>query len=165
MNLARYSKEYIDGIESFLNFAYSYGDPQGEEIQCPCAKCCNIHWTRRNEVYDHLICYGFIKGYTQLINHKEWDIKLNVDDDINYSPDDIDGQFIDQFRDFEQDEGLYDGPDENAKNFFNLVEEANHELYPGGTGFWTLLFTHRLYLLMCFHGSSNESFTSLLDLL
>ncbi|KAH0756369.1 hypothetical protein KY290_026639 [Solanum tuberosum] len=48
MKLTRYSKEYIDGVESFLDFAYSYGDPQGEEIQCPCAKCCNIRWTRRN---------------------------------------------------------------------------------------------------------------------
>uniref|UniRef100_M1DKV6 Retrotransposon protein, Ty3-gypsy subclass n=1 Tax=Solanum tuberosum TaxID=4113 RepID=M1DKV6_SOLTU len=65
MDLARYSKPYIDGVESFLDFAYSYGDPQGEEIQCPCAKCCNIRWTRRNVVYDHLIFYGFVKGYTR----------------------------------------------------------------------------------------------------
>ena len=69
MNLARYSKEYTDGVESFLDFVYSYGDPIGEEIQCPCAKCCNIRWTRRNVVYDHLICYGFVKGYTRWINH------------------------------------------------------------------------------------------------
>ena len=91
MNLARYSKEYIDGIESFLDFAYSYGDPHGEKIQCPCAKCCNILWNRRNVVYDHLICHGFIKGYTRWINHGEWDIKLNVDDDMDYSCDDING--------------------------------------------------------------------------
>ena len=32
MNLGRYSKEYIDGIESFLDFAYSYGDPHGEKV-------------------------------------------------------------------------------------------------------------------------------------
>ena len=32
IKLARYGKEYIDGVESFLDFAYSYGDPQGEEI-------------------------------------------------------------------------------------------------------------------------------------
>ena len=67
MNLARYSKEYIDGIESFLDFAYSYGDPHGEKIQCPCVKCCSILWNRRNVVYDHLICHGFVKGYTRSI--------------------------------------------------------------------------------------------------
>ncbi|KAG5567909.1 hypothetical protein H5410_065074, partial [Solanum commersonii] len=57
MNLARYGKEYIAGVESFLDFAYSYGDPRGEEIQ----------------------------GYTRWINHGEWDINLNNDDDMDYS--------------------------------------------------------------------------------
>ncbi|KAH0652742.1 hypothetical protein KY289_030420 [Solanum tuberosum] len=165
MNLARYSKKYIDGIESFLDFAYSYGDPQGEEIQCPCAKCCNIRWTRRNVVYDHLICYGFVKGYTRWINHGEWDIKLNVDDDMDYSRNDIDGLLNDQFRDVAQAEGVYDGPNKDAKKFYNLVEEASQELYPGCTGFSKLSFTLHLYLLKCLHGWSNESFTSLLELL
>ena len=32
MEFARYKKEYIDGVESFLDFSYSHGDPQGEEI-------------------------------------------------------------------------------------------------------------------------------------
>ena len=98
MNLARYTQPYIDRVESFLDFAYSYGNPHGEEIQCPCAKCCNIRCTRRNVVYDHLICYGFFKGYTRWINHGEWDIKLNVKDDLDCSRDDIDGLLNDQFR-------------------------------------------------------------------
>ncbi|KAH0784184.1 hypothetical protein KY290_003782 [Solanum tuberosum] len=165
MDLARYSKPYIDGVESFLDFAYSYGDPQGQEIQCPCAKCCNIRWTQRNVVYDHLICYGFVKGYTRWINHGEWDIKLNVDDDMDYSRDDIDGLLNDQFRDVAQAEGVYDGPNEDAKKYYNLFEEASQELYPGCTGFSKLSFTFRLYLLKCLHGWSNESFTSLLELL
>ncbi|WMV49767.1 hypothetical protein MTR67_043152 [Solanum verrucosum] len=160
MNLARYSKEYIEGVESFLDFAYSYGDPQEEEIQCPCAKCCNIRWTRRN-----VICYGFVKGNTRWINHGEWDIKLNVNDDMDYSRDVIDGLLNDQFRDVAQAEGVYDSPNEDAKKFYNLVEEASQELYPGCTGFSKLSFTVRLYLLKCLHGWSNESFTSLLELL
>ncbi|WMV58746.1 hypothetical protein MTR67_052131 [Solanum verrucosum] len=125
MDLARYSKQYIDGVESFLDFAYSYGDLQGEEIQFSCAKCCNFRWTRTNVVYDHLICYGFVKGYTRWINHEEWDIKLNVDDDMDYSRDDIDGLLNDQFRDVAQTEGVYDGPNEEAKKFYNLVEEID----------------------------------------
>ena len=32
MNLARYNKECIDGVESFLDFAYSYGDPHEEKV-------------------------------------------------------------------------------------------------------------------------------------
>ena len=131
INLARYSQPYVDGVESFLDFSYSYGNPHGEEIQCPCAKCFNIHCTRRNVVYDHLICYGFVKGYTRWINHGEWDNKLNVEYCMDWSCDDIDGLLNDQFRDVAQAGGVYDGPNEDAKKFYSLLEEANQELYSG----------------------------------
>ncbi|KAK6775917.1 hypothetical protein RDI58_026918 [Solanum bulbocastanum] len=70
-----------------------------------------------------------------------------------------------QFRDVAQVEGVYDGPNEDAKKFYNLVEEASQELYPGCTRFSKLSFTLHLYLLKCLYGWSNESFTSLLELL
>ncbi|XP_075086280.1 uncharacterized protein LOC142168991 [Nicotiana tabacum] len=168
MDLPRYSKEYIDGVQSFLEFAYSYGEPQGEEIQCPCAKCCNIRWTQRNIVYDHLICYGFVQGYTRWINHGEWEIPKNADGDMSgeiNSYDEINGLLNDQFRDVAQDEGLYEGPNEDANKLYNLVDEASQELYPGCKGFSRLSFTIRLYLLKYLHGWSNASFTSLLELL
>ena len=125
MNLASYNKEYIDGVESFLDFAYSYGDSIGEEIQCSCAKCCNICQTLWNVVYDHLICYGFFKCYTRCINHGECDINLNVDDDMDYSRDDIDGLLNDQFTDVAHARGVYDGPNEDSKKIYSLLEEAN----------------------------------------
>ena len=57
------------------------------------------------------------------------------------------------------------GPNECAKEFYKLVDEASQELYPGCKGFTRLSFTIRLYLLKCLHGWSNASFTSLLELL
>ncbi|XP_070023273.1 uncharacterized protein [Nicotiana sylvestris] len=168
MDLPRYSKEYIEGVQYFLDFAYSYGDHQGEEIQCPCAKCCNIHWTIRNVVYEHLICYGFVKGYTRWINHGEWEISVNVNcemDDNVYSYDDIDGLLNDQFRNVAHAGGVYEGSNKDANKFYNLVDEASQELYPDCKGFSRLSFTIRLYLLKCLHGWSNASFTSLLELL
>ena len=120
MDLPRYSKEYIDGVEYFLDFAYSVGEPEGEEIQCPCTKCCNINWYRRNVVYDHLICYGFVEGYRTWINHGEWDIPMDVDadtDDENGSHDDIEGMLNDAFRDVAQIE--------DAKKFYSLIDEAS----------------------------------------
>ncbi|KAH0773718.1 hypothetical protein KY290_010855 [Solanum tuberosum] len=33
--------------------------------------------------------------------------------------------------DVAQAEGVYDGPNEDAKKFYNLVEEASQELHPG----------------------------------
>lgn len=52
-----------------------------------------------------------------------------------YSCDDIDELFNDKLRDVAQDDGVYDGTNEYAKKYYNIVEEANKELYPGFTGF------------------------------
>ena len=168
MDLPRFGKEYIEGVQSFLDFAFSVGDPQGEEIQCPCAKCCNIYWYQRHIVYDHLICYGFVEGYRRWINHGESIIPVNVDslmDSEGDYNDDIDGLLRDTFRDVAQVQGENEGPNEYAKMFYNLVDEASQELYPGCKRFSRLSFTIRLYLLKCLHGWSNASFTSLLELL
>ena len=168
MSLPRHSKEFSAGVKSFLDFAYSIGNPQGEEIQCPCAKCCNINWYRRHVIYDHLICYGFVEGYTRWVNHGESVVDMDVDSDTDDETDlydDIEGLLNDRFRDVPQAEGVHEGLNEDAKKFYNLVEEASKELYPGCKGFSTLSFTIRLYLLKCLHGWSNASFTSLLELL
>lgn len=58
----RFSKEYIN-VELFLDFEYSSGTAQGNEILCPCSKCRNLYWARRDVVYDHLIAIGFLKVY------------------------------------------------------------------------------------------------------
>lgn len=82
---------------------------------------------------------------------------------MDCSRDDIAGLLNDQFRDVAQAEGAYNGPNEEAKKYYNFVVEASHELYPGFTGFSELSFTLRSYLLKFLHTWSNESFTSLLD--
>ena len=61
--LPRFSKEYANGVELFLDFAYVSERAQGNEILCPCSKCRNLYWATRNVVYDHLIAKGFLKGY------------------------------------------------------------------------------------------------------
>ncbi|KAL4373267.1 hypothetical protein AHAS_Ahas05G0064700 [Arachis hypogaea] len=83
MDLSRYSEEYINGVNSFLDFAYSEGEPEGKQIQCPCKRCCNINWYRRGVVFDHLVADGFVKGYRTWINHGEWTIPMVVDDEID----------------------------------------------------------------------------------
>ena len=40
--LPRFSKEYANGLELFLDFAYASGRVQGNEILCPCSKCRNL---------------------------------------------------------------------------------------------------------------------------
>ena len=96
-------------------------------------------------MYDHLTAYGFVKGYTRWINHGKWYIEFNIDDDMDCSHDDINGLLNDQFRDVAQAKRDYNGPNEDVKKYYNLVEEASQELYPGCKGFSKLSFTLHLY--------------------
>jgi len=42
MSFDRLSKEYLDGVEDFLNHAFSKKQA-GEKIPCPCIECVLIH--------------------------------------------------------------------------------------------------------------------------
>ncbi|XP_049397375.1 uncharacterized protein LOC125861553 [Solanum stenotomum] len=82
--------------------------------------------------------------------------------------DNIDGLLHDTFRDGACDlrlEGVREGPSEDAKKFFKLLEEGKQELYHGCENLSKLNFTIRLFLFKCIHGLSNVAFGDLLDLL
>ncbi|KAJ1435170.1 Transposase-associated domain [Sesbania bispinosa] len=93
--LPRFSRDYIDGVESFLDFAYNKGRPQGEEILCPCAKCGNCCWEKRNVVYNHLIATGFAEGYNvweKMKNEVSFKKKLNTQEKSGKGAFNIEGQ-------------------------------------------------------------------------
>ncbi|XP_070009153.1 uncharacterized protein [Nicotiana sylvestris] len=173
MGLRRSTDEYIRGVNDFLDKAFERSS-QGNEILCPCKKCFNRNWHYRNMVEDHLVAYGFTYGYTKWVFHGEGfssrDLShpTNDDDDGSDMHDDIDGLLHDTFRNVESDlsrEGVREGPSEDAKRFFKLVEEGKQELYPGCESFSKLDFTIRLFLFKCIHGLSNVAFSDLLDLI
>ncbi|KAL4275699.1 hypothetical protein AHAS_Ahas20G0133300 [Arachis hypogaea] len=68
------------------------------------------------------------------------DNEIDSESETN-SYDDMDALLNDRFRDVAQAEGIKEGMNEDAKKFYNLVEEASKELYPGCDGFSTLSFT------------------------
>ncbi|MED6199197.1 hypothetical protein PIB30_073665 [Stylosanthes scabra] len=89
MDLPRYSEAYIDGVSSFLDFAYSEGEPDSGLIQCPC--------------------------YRTWINHGEWMIPMAVDeeaDDEDGARDDMEGLLNNAFG-----EGVTAGQNKEAKKF------------------------------------------------
>ncbi|KAI5411572.1 hypothetical protein KIW84_056582 [Lathyrus oleraceus] len=165
------SKEYQNGLDFFLDYAYTKGNPRGKEILCPCTNCYNTNWLTRNEVRNHLIAFGFQKGYDVWVRHGEKKLKpgdLN-DNYMNHEEDQIDdiyGLLHGRFRDVVQEENEVNvGLNEDAKKIYNLVEEAKQDLYPGCKNFSKLSFIIRLYLLKCLYGWSNISFNALLELL
>lgn len=168
VELPPHSQSYKDGVNYFLDIAFTKGMVEEEEILCPCSICCNDSWEVRDVVYDHLCSKGFVKGYTEWIYHGEDESLIDLDgdsDDETSSHDDIDGLLFETFKDVAEGGGVHEGINEDAKKFYKLVDDANQELYPGCEKFSSLSFTIRIYLLKCLHGWSNASFTALVELL
>ncbi|XLR00246.1 hypothetical protein S83_066444 [Arachis hypogaea] len=66
----RTSKKYLDGLDEFFDFAF-HNAAEGTQILCPCKNCNNCSWGNREDVYEHLFCDGFDKGYNKWIFHGE----------------------------------------------------------------------------------------------
>jgi len=75
------------------------------------------------------------------------------------SQDDIYGLLYYTHRNVAEGKGCKEGPNDEARKFYNLINDANQELYHGCKNFSTLSFIIRLYLLKFLHGWSNSSFT------
>ena len=67
---ARHTKAYLQGVNSFLSFAFR-NSAVGDKILCPCRMCVNSFWRDSSDIREHLICDGFLKGYTTWNLHGE----------------------------------------------------------------------------------------------
>ncbi|XXG88186.1 hypothetical protein AAC387_Pa12g0430 [Persea americana] len=64
----RISREYTDGINHFMEFTNGF---ENEFISCPCRKCANRYYYKRESVREHLILNGSLKQYKNWIRHGE----------------------------------------------------------------------------------------------
>ncbi|XP_021734985.1 uncharacterized protein LOC110701677 [Chenopodium quinoa] len=174
------AEEYIKGVENFLDFAFLNSTMDTEEddkpeILCPCMKCVYRFWFPKEEIFSHLIANRFNKRYKVWNFHGEGFTtgSSSREDghqcDNQNTLDNMDEMINDIFRDFiggssSDAEELWKGPDESAKKFYKLLEDAREELYPGCKNFSVLSYTVRLYLLKCLNGWSNSSFDKLMEL-
>ncbi|KAJ0984985.1 hypothetical protein J5N97_003341 [Dioscorea zingiberensis] len=70
ITMPRNSPAYDHGVRNFIEFAFQHGSVN-DMILCPCPKCGFHKHKTRAEVYDHLICKQFPKGYTIWYLHGE----------------------------------------------------------------------------------------------
>ncbi|XP_070010997.1 uncharacterized protein [Nicotiana sylvestris] len=189
MYCERVSKKYLDGVENFLNHAFSEKQ-DGEKIACPCTECVLIHQVNRATIYDHLVVNGIIPSYDTWFCHGESLKGSNNAEANNRSKstqrgDDMRGMIHDafagvtQFMDTNVSElgGVEHNLQENTAHpsrnqshpevdkFERLMKEANEELYPGCKKFSKMSFLMHLYRTKCMFKWSNESFNALLGLL
>ncbi|XP_074266925.1 uncharacterized protein LOC141590217 [Silene latifolia] len=169
MYLPRRLPEFENGVTEFLNASFSKA-VHGNQIRCPCKRCKNRYWLKRHEVFDHLIGFGFVENYVVWIFHGEDELSNET---INEPPhenhnfhDNTDTLLEHRFRNpYEGSTNVQNGPNDEAKKFYRMLEEGEQELYPGCKNFSKLSFIIRLFLYKSLHGISNTSFNDLLRLL
>ncbi|KAL3838963.1 hypothetical protein ACJIZ3_023554 [Penstemon smallii] len=174
MNLPRNNSIYKDGVTTFLDFAFSHGSIDGM-ISCPCKKCGNGVWVVRADAKDHLICDGFMKGYTNWIAHGETshnNASYFHSPRVPNAPDDMEGLLHDAFgmpNDIHNIEETIDPtmamPSEETKRFCKLLDDSRKPLYPGCKKFSKLSFLVQLLNIKCLGSMSDKTFTRILNLL
>ncbi|KAL3834256.1 hypothetical protein ACJIZ3_008992 [Penstemon smallii] len=164
---SRLSKEYEDGLNRFLDMAFDNVSLSGK-ILCPCKNCKNGKWLNREISKEHLIVDGFLKGYTHWVLHREDSSSSQTKFQQNENFDifnDMHDLVHDAFGIKDTSGDFKEEPNEQAKSFYKLLEDAQQELYPGCKQFSKLRFIVRLFHLKCMGKWSNKTFTMLLELL
>ncbi|XP_062118376.1 uncharacterized protein LOC133831994 [Humulus lupulus] len=153
----RLSKEYEDGVESFIEIALKNTvDPK--RVHCPCQKCSNLKKLDIKEIKNHLYFNGIDKTYVKWIWHGEQvestpkvhnenkEFTQVFDDPIEMVRDAVD-RFVDRL-----------------EEFVKFLGDAEKPIFPGSP-LSKLVVLVKLYNLKAGSGWSDISFTKLLDLM
>lgn len=81
--------EYENGIQLFLDFAYSSIEPW-KKIRCPCKKCNNIYYRNRDDVEADLLEYGILQNYVTWVLHGE-ELDDSDDDEFDFDEEEEEG--------------------------------------------------------------------------
>ncbi|XP_060202613.1 uncharacterized protein LOC132631031 [Lycium barbarum] len=189
INCDRLSKEYLDGVENFLDHAFCE-KRDGGTIPCPCTECVLHYEVNRATAYDHLVVNGIIPSYDTWFCHGEYLNKSNKSaendgrqealrggDMRRMIHDAFGGSTLFTDSNISDGEELEPNLEENTHNpggnqrhpemdkFERLMKDAKEELYPGCKKFSKLSFLLHLYHIKGMFRWSNESFNALLGLL
>ena len=172
---ARHTKAYLQGVNSFLAFVFR-NSVVGDKILCPYRKCVNSFWRDSSDIREHLICDGFLKGYTTWNLHGEASSSfVNTDNgdgadlvEESSEEDDISALLrdlacgLDDRGDFE-DNSSVEVPKELV-DLQKLVEANSQELFPNCKKYSKLRFLIRLLHIKLLGGWTDKSFDLILDL-
>ena len=184
----RNSKEYIDGVHEFMEFALKEMRKKGDEyLICPCMDCGNTRRRLEADVRSHLFRRGFKRNYTNWYCHGEGlvdeevnsvpvsGINVNVDsfdenenvenllddDDVCENFDDVPNMDNNEMDDNELDELMHDVEAEFIdipKFFTNMSADSKKPLFPNCTNYTKLSAVFKLFNLKAKNGWSDKSF-------
>ncbi|KAK9076729.1 hypothetical protein SSX86_005063 [Deinandra increscens subsp. villosa] len=179
----RSSTQYVNGVESFLDFAFDKSS-NGGMILCPCMQCHNRFHFMRGEVYDHLICWGFQRGYSNWTSHGETREASSSSTASNHEKGDYQHDMNELLHDLfpttpmegsnldigesevEGEDNLNTQPSmqSNQNNFDDLLKDAEQKVYANAKHSKLSCLVY-LYHIKCLNGWSNKSFSMLLEFL
>ncbi|KAJ8749973.1 hypothetical protein K2173_013888 [Erythroxylum novogranatense] len=135
--------EFVEGVDAFMHYACSqpaYMD--GTKIRCPCTKCKHKCFLFIDEVQLHLLRKGFVPNYFQWTRHGEPLVasssrRIEEPTCMNLNENDVEDGYGRHFGDGPENSykqmvhnGLDHTFDPNAKQFFDLLQSADRELWP-----------------------------------
>ena len=173
LNAARSSKQYADGVVDFCQLAASHSDNNKSSILCPCRNCTNRYWFDINLVQEHLICYGFMSGYTTWIFHGETmhsstpTNQRTDESSLRDGHDEIEEMIMDgcaMYNNSALGSDSDEDVDDNAESFRKLVDDGCQPLYPECKKMSKLHFIVRLMNIKNIRGMSNVCFEEVLQL-
>ncbi|CAL5408901.1 unnamed protein product [Camellia sinensis] len=85
----RFSQPYVDGVNSFIEFAKVHLG-EAREIKCPCINCCNFYKQEYDIVKAHLLISGMIVSYTTWLEQGELPEHNNLDESNGENDEDED---------------------------------------------------------------------------
>ncbi|XP_028117214.1 uncharacterized protein LOC114314886 [Camellia sinensis] len=151
------SKEYQQGVKSFLDFAMANLGVE-DEIRCPCVNCINGTKYSRQVVWMHLIRRGMASSYITWVHHREQvpvsypgvsndqsggsgECMTDIDDSImGELPIVLEEIYVNGLMDDHTDEEPNSLEREDLHKFIKLFEDAQCKVYPTCEKFSVLSF-------------------------
>ncbi|XP_059288082.1 uncharacterized protein LOC132041388 isoform X3 [Lycium ferocissimum] len=177
-----YHPEFVRGVQQFIEFAMNHPEGRdGERLRCPCnrKKCQNRNFENVHTVHAHLLSDGFKPDYHVWYLHGENEVRGNIDQHerrhnwdhtmnsppVNVGAFDEPGPSTSYHRMIHEAAGpsfdpndMEEFPNPDAQKFYDMIDAANQEVWPGCETHSQLSAVARLLHIKAEHHLSERCF-------
>nr|GLL49731.1 uncharacterized protein LOC109166492 [Ipomoea trifida] len=169
------TKEFLDGLKTFIDFATSQRSwMDGERIRCPCTqrKCQNTKFLDVPTVKYHLAKNGFVSDYYVWRFHGERIVTAAVDRDVGGPSQMTDEETSNAYHTMVMDaagvqfnvDEIEESPNPEAQKFYDMLKAADQGLFPECKKHSQLSFVARLMSLKYENHISEKCFNQITEL-
>ena len=162
MRLDKASAEWQQGLTDYLDSTFG-GSSKGGTTPCPCSACHSMSFRKRSDVQNHLLRKGFDESFIREQESICEGSAIDDDDDVDDKAGTIE-LLHSLIRGTIRGEIDEEQPNEMAKKFFKLLQEAKKELFPGCTEATQVSFIVKMFQMKCMFGCSNACMEYVLGL-